>query len=60
MRVTYNVKNRYTIPLNFGDILLTSLTKVVLRVKGSIYSTIKKNLLLYYGTFLAYIPVVIM
>ena len=59
MRVMYNVKRCYTIRLKFGDKFLTSLTKLVLEAKASIYSTIKENLLLYCRKFSAFVVVVI-
>ena len=59
MRVMYNVKRCYAIRLKFGDKFLTSLTKLVLEAKASIYSTIKENLLLYCRKFSAFVVVVI-
>ena len=47
MRYIYNVKHRYTIRLKFGDKFFVFLTKLVLKVKTSICSSIKENLLLY-------------
>ena len=47
MRIIYNVKHRYAIRLKFEEKFLSSLTRLVLELKGSIYSTIKENLLLY-------------
>ena len=58
MRVIYNVKHRYVIHLKFGDKFLTSPTKLVLKAKDSIYSTIKQNLLLYYHKSSAFVVVV--
>ena len=40
MRAMYNVKHCYAIRLNFGDKLLSSLTKLVIEVKASICSVI--------------------
>ena len=59
MRIIYNVKHRCAIRLKFGDIFLTSLTQLVLRVKASICSTIKENLLLYCRKFSAFVVTVI-
>ena len=47
MRIIYNVKHRYAIRLKFEEKFLSSLTRLVLELKGSMYSTIKENLLLY-------------
>ena len=44
MKIFYNVKHLYAICLNFGDKFLSSLTKLVLEAKTSIYSSIKENL----------------
>ena len=55
----YNVKHCYAIRFEFGDDLLTSLTKLVLEAKASICSTIKENLLLYFRKFLEFVVVVI-
>ena len=44
MRVAYHVKHRYAIRLKFGGKFLTSVTKLVLEVKVSIFSTIKADL----------------
>ena len=43
MIVFYNVKHRYAVRIQFGDKLLTSLTKLVVEAKASICSTIKKS-----------------
>ena len=59
MRLIYSVKCRYAIRLKFRDKFLTSLTKLVLEMKSSIYSTIKENILLYLFKFLAFAFVVI-
>ena len=40
MRVIDNVKHRQAIRLKFGDEFLTSVTKFVLEVKASIWSSI--------------------
>ena len=39
MRMFINSKHRDTICLKFGDLLFTTLTKLVLKTKGNIYST---------------------
>ena len=44
MRIMYNVKHRYAIPLKLEDKFLTSLTKLVLEAKASMCSIIKQNL----------------
>ena len=59
MRNIYNVKLRYAIRWKFADKFLTSLTKLVVKVRASICSTIKENLLLYCGKFLTFVVVVI-
>ena len=59
MRVMYNVKLRYAIRLKFRDQLLTSLTKLVLKAKTRICSTVKEILLLYCRKFSAFVVVVI-
>ena len=59
MRIIYNVKHRNVIRLKFGDKFLTFLTKLVLEEKASICPTIKENLFLYCGKFLAFVVVVI-
>ena len=59
MRVFYNVKHRYEICLKFGDKFLTSVTKIVLEAKVSIYFTIKESLLLYCRKFSAFVVIVI-
>ena len=59
IRVTYNLKHRYAIRFKFGGKFLTSLNKLVLEEKASIYSTIKENLLLYCRKFLTFVVVVI-
>ena len=59
MRITYNVKYRHAIRLNSGDKFLTYLTKLVVKAKASICSTIKKNLVLYCLKSLAPVAAVI-
>ena len=59
MKILYNVKDCYAVPLKFRDKFLTSLTKLVLEVKASIYSTFNENLLLYCCTFSAFVVFVI-
>ena len=56
--VTYNVKHRYAIRLEFGDKFLTFLTKLVLEGKASISSRIKENLILNCRNFSAFAVVV--
>ena len=58
MRVVYNLKHRYAIVWNFGEKFLTSLFKLVLKVKGSISSTVQENLLLYCRKFSAFVVIV--
>ena len=59
IRIIYNVKHRYAIRFKFGDKFLASPTKLVLKEKASISSTIKENLLLYCHKFSAFFVVVI-
>ena len=59
MRIIYNAKHRYAIRLRFGNKFLTSLTKLVLKVRVSIYFRIKENLLLFCNEFLAFVVIVI-
>ena len=59
MRITYNVKYRYPICLDFGEKFSTSQTKLVLELNAGIWSTIKENLLLHCRKFLAFVVVVI-
>ena len=59
MRNIYNVKLRYAICWKFADKFLTSLTKLVVKVRASICSTIKENLLLYCGKILTFVVLVI-
>ena len=49
--IIYNVKHRY----EFGDKLLASLTKLVLKVRARICSKIKQNLLLHCRKFLTFV-----
>ena len=58
-RVIYNLKHRYAIRSKFGNKFLTSLFKLVLEVKGSMYSTIQENLLLYCRKFSPFVVVLI-
>ena len=64
MRNIYNivkhVKHRYVIRLKFEDKFLASLTKLVLEAKSSVCSTIKENILLFCGKFLAFVVVAIL
>ena len=59
MRIIYNVKHSYVFRLKFGCKFLTSQTKLVLKAKASVCSTIKENLLLYCRNILAFVAVVI-
>ena len=59
MKVIYNAKYRHAIRLKFRYKFLTSLIKLVLKAKASIYSTVKENLLLYCPKFSAFVVVVI-
>ena len=43
MRIICNVKHRYEIRLKFGDKSLTSLTKLLLEAKASIYNQEKST-----------------
>ena len=54
-----NVKLRYVISLKFEDTSFTSLTKFELQGKAIIYSTVKKNLPLYFRNFLVFVIVAI-
>ena len=54
MRIIYNVKHCYANYSKFGDKFLTFLTKLVLKAKASICSTIKENLLLCCRKFSAF------
>ena len=47
MGMIYNIKNCYAIHLKYEHKILISLTKLVLKAKASMHSTIKENLLLY-------------
>ena len=53
------LQRRYAIRFKFGDKFSTFLTKLVLKRKGSISSTIKENLLLYCRIFSAFVVVII-
>ena len=59
MEALNNSEHRRAICLKFGDLSLTSLIKLVLEVKASIYSTIKENLLLYCCKFFLFDAAVI-
>ena len=54
-----NVKLRYVISLKFEDTSFTSLTMFGLQGKAIIYSTVKKNLPLYFRNFLVFVIVAI-
>ena len=54
-----NVEHCYGIRLKFGGKFLTFLTKLVLKGKASICSTIKENLLFYCRKTSAFVVVVI-
>ena len=58
-KIIYNVTHRYAIRLKFRGKFLTSLTKVVLEAKASIWSRIKQNLLVYCRKFQAFVVVFI-
>ena len=57
MRIIYNTKRCYAIRLKFGDKFLTSLTKLLVKAKSSIYSAIKDSLHLYCGKFSPFVVV---
>ena len=59
MRIMYNVKHRYAIPLKFEDKFLTSLTKLVFEAKASMCSIIKTKSFLYCCKCLVFVVVVI-
>ena len=59
MKIIYNAKQRYAIPLKYGDKCLTFLTRLVLQVKASICSIIKGNQLLFCLKFPEFAVVVI-
>ena len=59
MRKLYSVKPRYAIRLKFEGKFLAFLTKLVLKGKAKIYSTIKGNLPLYCRKFSAFVVVAI-
>ena len=58
MKVIYNVKHGYEICLKFGGKISTPLTKLALRAKASICSTMKEKLSLYRRKFSAFVVVV--
>ena len=51
MRISYHITHRHAICLKFADMFLTSLTKLLLKAKTSIYSTIKEIILLPWRNF---------
>ena len=59
MRIMCNTKHRHAVGLKFDDKFLTSLSKLVLKAKVNICSTIKENLLLYCRKFSAIAVVII-
>ena len=59
MRKLYSVKPRSAIRLKFEGKFLAFLTKLVLKGKARIYSTIKGNLTLYCRKFSAFVVVAI-
>ena len=59
IEIIFNVGHCYVIRLKYGDKCLTFLTKLVLKGKASICSTIKENLLLYCRKFSVFVVVVI-
>ena len=59
MRMFDNIKHRGVIYLKFGDRFFTFLTMLGLESKGSISSTIKETLLLYFFKFSAFVVAVI-
>ena len=59
MRIIYNARHPYAVRLKFEDKLPTFLTKLDLRGKASVCSTVIENLLLYCRKFLVFVVVVI-
>ena len=59
MRIIYNVRHPYAMPLKFEDKFLTFPIKLALGVKASICSIIKDNLILYCRKFSAFVADVI-
>ena len=59
MKFFFNGKYRYIICLKFGDKFLTSLTKLRLEAKATIFSTMKENRLLYCRKLMAFVIAVI-
>ena len=53
------LQRRYAIRFKFGEKFSTFLTKLVLKGKGSIWSTIKEKLLLYCRIFSTFVVVII-
>ena len=59
MRIIYNVRHCYAIRLKFGDKFLNILILTFsARMKTSICSKVKENLLLYYRKFSAFVVIV--
>lgn len=59
MRITYSAIHRYALRLKLGGKFLTSMTKLVLKVRASISSLIKENLFLYCCELLVLVVIVI-
>ena len=59
IKISNNVKNRDVIYLKFRDRFFSSQAMLGLESKGCISSTIKENLLLHFGKFLAFATAVI-
>ena len=59
MKVFNNVKHRHAICSKFGDNFFTFLTMLGCEAKASIFSAIKKNLILYCRKFSAFVVAVI-